>query len=535
MSLRPQLTFDYAGHTAEEPLTHAPDGWDEQMVKYVRNKKYYGLFRSFTIPLKFVKDGALKLRKDFYTYGLDAVATLTINLLNPETDTYSVAFTGKFDFSTFKDNETFVEINLVDGGLAKLIKDNEGVEYEVIISGPPVADLLNIYWDAGVTEYFFGIQLLQFTTALLDLMTDGKVTDGTYAIESDLLSNTLHNFLGLTTGYQVRNSSINSDRIGTYKTTFKDFFKSLDAIMPIGIGVETRDNVETLILEERQYFFDRSPFQSIINLGDVSNFELSVYKDFNFSVVKTGYPEKDYDDDAYSLNEFNVEVELLAPNPTSSDDYEIRSKYRADGQGIQQILDNSAGTAWDQDGSDEDIFWCKIRTVPTAPSTIQMSPGNLRKKNDPLVLFSVFNAWLSPKRCLLRHQLFIESCMYGIINLDLVYTSGGKDQINNETQAIQIGALIGADWEEEHSGFTINSDIYAGQYLDPFEIRFDAPYPHNMIALVEQNPRATITFAYKGEYYTGYILELEMKLTGRDTQSIKLLSTNTNFLERLIR
>ena len=525
-NLRPTLTFDYAGHTAEEPLLTAPDGWDEQMVKWVRNKKYYGLFRSFTIPLKFVKDGAFKLRKDFYTYGLDAVATLTVNRLDPINDVYYVAYSGTFDFSTFKDNETYVEINLVDGGLAKIIKDNEAVEYEVY---PPSVQVT--YWDAvAYTKYFRAGIPIVVLTELVDLMTDGGVSNGTYAVESTLLETTIRDILLMANGYIMRNNSTTGARDWPFKTTFKDFFKSLDAITPIGIGVELRNNVETLVLESRDYFFNI--ISILAALDNVSEFKLSLYKPFNFSVIKTGYPEKDYDDDAYSVNEFNVEVELLAPNPTSSDNYEIRSKYRADGQGIKQILDNSDGVVWDQDSSDDDIFWIEVREAPTSPGTTELSPGKVRKKDAPAVLYNAWNAWLSPKRSLLRHQLFIESCMFEIINIDLDYTSGGKDQINNETQAIQIGS----DWVEEHSGFTINSPVSpGGQYFQPFEIQIEAPYPQNMTSLVEANPRGVIAFLYNDNVYLGYILELEMKLTGRGTQTIKLLSTKTNDLKNLIR
>ncbi len=36
------------------PLQYSPDGWKDQLVNYARNETYYGIFRSYTIPLQFV-------------------------------------------------------------------------------------------------------------------------------------------------------------------------------------------------------------------------------------------------------------------------------------------------------------------------------------------------------------------------------------------------------------------------------------------------------------------------------------------------
>lgn len=543
MSIRPQLTFDYAGSAAEKPLTHAPDGWNEQMVSWVRNKKYYGLFRSFTIPLKLIKDGALNLRKEFYNGGLDASASLAVNRYDPETDSYYIAYSGKFDFSTFKDNQNFVEIDLEDGGLSKLIKDNESVEYEIPFATTFDEPGINIFWEldhvTNPNHRFRGLQVIDFLTLLVDKMVEGKITDGTYAIASTLLGSTLFERLAITTGSAIRNNFLGAIFVSEpipYKSTFKDFFKSLDAITPIGIGIEDRDGKETLVLESRQYFFDNATVMTLLN--NVSEFELSVMKDFNFSSIKTGYPEKDYDDENYSVNEFNVEVELLAPNPSTDEVYEVRSKYRADSQGIQQIIDNTSDdVVWDDDGSDDDLFWIEIHNyvkdgAPGPVDICDMAAGLLRKKDTPAVEFDIWNAYLSPKRSLLRHRTFIESCMYGIVNKELAYVSAGKDQANNETQATQISA----DWVEEHSGFAINSGSSPGnQYLQPFEIKFEAPYSESLTAIVERNPRGVIAFNYNGSTFTGYILELEMKLTGRGTNTIKLLSNEVNVLTDLIR
>ena len=111
-------------------LQHAPDGWDDALIQTERSMTYYGMFRSFSIPLKFVKDGAKILRQAFYYFNgeieqassYEAKVTILINKLNKISLVYEQLFTGEFDFSTFKDTLDYVEINIIDGGLTSIIK-----------------------------------------------------------------------------------------------------------------------------------------------------------------------------------------------------------------------------------------------------------------------------------------------------------------------------------------------------------------------------------------------------------------------------
>jgi hypothetical protein len=63
-------------------LQYAPDGWKDTLVKYARNIKYWGLFRDFTVPMKFVGDGAKILRDQMGKFGIESVVTLGIAKLD---------------------------------------------------------------------------------------------------------------------------------------------------------------------------------------------------------------------------------------------------------------------------------------------------------------------------------------------------------------------------------------------------------------------------------------------------------------------
>lgn len=126
-------------------LQFTPDGWNEIAIWTERNKKYFGLDRSFTIPLKFSEDGARILKTLFYTQGLQADAVLVIRetKLNKTSSTHEFyhedLFEGDVDFSTINDEGFQVTANNIEGGLSKMLKANENTLYEFTVEDIPGA------------------------------------------------------------------------------------------------------------------------------------------------------------------------------------------------------------------------------------------------------------------------------------------------------------------------------------------------------------------------------------------------------------
>lgn len=131
-------------------LRFSPLGWAETLINFGRNNRYLGLFRAFSIPLEFPKDGAKILRHIKWTVGMEAIRYLTISKLHPLLfpDTYQTWYTGEFDFSKFRQKKNGVDIQLVEGGLSKLLKAYEGTTFEVPIYNNP--NRFSLYLD-GLT------------------------------------------------------------------------------------------------------------------------------------------------------------------------------------------------------------------------------------------------------------------------------------------------------------------------------------------------------------------------------------------------
>lgn len=151
------------------PLTNTPEGWMEKAINYVRNQNYYGVFRSFTVPLKFVTDGNVIVRYLFYKYGVQAECYLRIAKLNRSTDIHEAYFVGLLDFSTFQDDKEgfYVQVNILDNGLADKIKNKGGTTYEIPM-GPDTEE-------PQVTE-----------DPTVNVLLDGIVLKGSYSFTAGL-------------------------------------------------------------------------------------------------------------------------------------------------------------------------------------------------------------------------------------------------------------------------------------------------------------------------------------------------------------
>lgn len=126
------------------PLINTPDGWQDILMIYERDQSLYGVVRGFTLAMGFVRDGAHVLRDIFYNKGAKRKVWILIQKLTLEiTNTtyryiYRYFYKGQFDFSTFNDdNIDKVTINVIEGGITKLLKANRATALEIPLDTDP--------------------------------------------------------------------------------------------------------------------------------------------------------------------------------------------------------------------------------------------------------------------------------------------------------------------------------------------------------------------------------------------------------------
>jgi len=120
--------------TEPSALQYAPDGWRNMEIAFNTNEKYFNLARSFSLPLKFIKDGAEILRTMVRDgRGFEEELYILVMRWDRETGNYVQEYRGRLDFSKYKDDpRTGVTVNAIEGGVLQYLNSNEGTDYDIL-------------------------------------------------------------------------------------------------------------------------------------------------------------------------------------------------------------------------------------------------------------------------------------------------------------------------------------------------------------------------------------------------------------------
>lgn len=156
------LYVDETGHVVEgrEDYTKAngqpahlqvdPQGWVEALVKYARNNRYSGIFRSYTQALRFVGDGARILRNRMWTLGYEGVVYMGILRLDLHAlpYTYKAEYVSELNLTKYSEADTVVTVEALEGGLSKYFKAFETTTFDI----PLDADAQSVKLDGTIIK-----------------------------------------------------------------------------------------------------------------------------------------------------------------------------------------------------------------------------------------------------------------------------------------------------------------------------------------------------------------------------------------------
>lgn len=507
-------------------LDVSPDGWDESMITWERSEKYWGVFRSWTIPLKFVKDGATYLRREFYTNGMLGYAQIYIKKYDKVNQLWFTSFVGYMDFATFKDSDYYVECSFSDSGAAKLLKDYGGNEYQI---GNGKVDSYGFTEDVIFKHsgsQFYGSKILHLGISLLNIMSAGEViaANPKYSLRSDYLTNlTYSDVYGTPANHQVimvpgAQFRDKNQKIGYFRTSFDDWFKSVSALFNLGLGIEyDATGKEVIRIEPKAYFFATG---DPLDFGQVKNIQISTAAKLLFKRLKIGYEPKTYSNDTalYRNNEVNATAKWEIKNDISGNEMDLVSKYRADGAGIVDII--NTGT----DSSDEDIFFVQLEYV--APDWIIDTVGKAQVTNEATAAYDLINSLITPRRNLMRWVDYLSSCMFGMAGEDLAFTSG-----DNEIQFRKTSLSDGG------TGF-VNEDlsweITNPDWFFPVIFEVETAAPADLISQIMAKPTGLYQFTFNGVNYLGHIMKIDAKISGRSAQKMTFLANASTSFYNLI-
>lgn len=181
-----------------KPLQFTPDGWKKIQLTNQRNPTYFAIDRSFSVPLEYVKDGAQILKHIYYNQGMEAKVFMSIceqRLFFDATHYgfyYTLLYRGEIDLAQLKHDGTKVTVNIMEGGIVKLIKAYENTKHEIPVDVPEAIDIL-----------MDGVQLKQSTSYLLN---NGNLPNdlGGHTIDLELINTEAISALGATSQERVK-------------------------------------------------------------------------------------------------------------------------------------------------------------------------------------------------------------------------------------------------------------------------------------------------------------------------------------------
>lgn len=523
------------GTGASTILEHSPDGWDETMVTWERSEKYWGVFRSWTIPLRFIKDGAAFLRNEFYTYGMGSSVEIEIQRLNKVTDLYKLAYKGILDFSTWKDTDQYVEVAFKDFGAAKLLKDYGSTEYQagngIKIYGGGYSEDVEFHCSTG--HLYYGVHLITLAKNIVDQMSGGAVyhpTTPTLFVRSDYLEN--YEYSALSDQYIIcvpgKQFRLGNSREGDFRTSFDDWYKSVNALFNLAVGIETDSETgyDVIRIEPKSYFFGTTGV-NIENFGEVRNITISLATKLMFKTLKIGYDAKDYSTmpDDWRQYEPNATSKWLVKNDYTAAELDLVSKYRGDGYGITDIMTT------ENDGTDQDIFFVQITDDGAIADYIVDIRGEVRQAATPGTEVALRNSLITPRRNLQRFTgeagvdyKWLGNFFFGDNIADLVCTSADNSILYQET------SYDGTNFISEAGSWA----VLPHPIFYPILFEVEAAMPADLLEVITANPYGLYEFIYEGYTYRGNIMKIDAKLAGRSSQKILLLMDGSNSATTLI-
>src|SRR6478609_1494257 len=190
-----------------------------------------------------------------------------------------------------------------------------------------------------------------------------KLTDGKFTGESLYLQGRTD--LVVTCGDALRNTDRAVVPNYVIASSLDDFFQSVPGDKGVGscAGLQVRGNV--LYLELLSDLYNENT--TIYDLGEVSNLKFKIAQSEICNTIQNGYPDQDYDTNGgkYEVNsEQSWQMPVLANNQV----FDIRSKWRADARGIEQIRNKYTHLDTTDNSGDKQAFIINVNAQPVTQS-----------------------------------------------------------------------------------------------------------------------------------------------------------------------
>lgn len=325
------------------------------------------------------------------------------------------------------------------------------------------------------------------------------------------LENGTHSYTALALGLWIR--QFNDYNI---EMSLNDFLEAAHCTLATGYTIETINGVETLVHEDLKYFFQDA---SVIDLGEVTDLDIKVAKEFYNSSLTFGYKKPDGDnlyEEAMGLDEYNTQTSFTTPIDRVDTKYEKISPFRTDSYGATFAALKSNLTHPEQDTRyDKNIFMLDLKTG--LGSNLEERTWQDDYEQEPTGVYSpetATNLRFSPSEMERRHQWFYGSCLYKNYFQDQ-YIRYANSKTNSELTTKKSGESERAE-NDNVLVSTIEKSRIIPMWLT-FECEMTYEINRALYGKTVVNGREIpnyffkVKFTHKGKKYKGYMFEVELK------------------------
>lgn len=335
--------------------------------------------------------------------------------------------------------------------------------------------------------FAFGMRPFTLMQTLLNLMNENVPVEA----RSFLLQNTWPNLI-ITSGDAIR--GIANPKL---KTSWRDFFDSINAVLSAGFGTENG----VAVIESKSYWMKDGLIA--VDLGEVDDFSLKPAGNYIYNTIKVGYESNDYDVD-YGREEVNNGQNWRTPIRRVQKVLNLISPYRADQFGIEEArtipVEDNTNKA--DNSTDNDTFFIKIQKEPTEDYFLVEGAEHYREGDGIQGVSarqSYYNLDLTPKKNLLRHGAFLRSFLHTFEGRLLRFESADK---NSDLVTID---LIGRRVAEKEP---IQINQLSAPIFKPYVATFKAKIPYTVAGLLSTYPTGKVAFKYQGIPLEGFVEEV---------------------------
>ena len=319
-------------------------------------------------------------------------------------------------------------------------------------------------------------------------------------------------FAGIMNGGHIRGLSV------PLFCSMDQYYKSINAYYPCGIGFQKENDNYILRLEERDYFYDNT--STTLQCPFAKDIKTSVAKEYFVSDIFLGFNKWEVEN-INGLDEVNSKRTYTTGVKAIDNKLNIESPF-VGGMYAIEITRRKGNNSTDTDYDNDNFIICTNRSVDGngVPNNMGVAEKNenFSTVNNILAPDTSYNLRITPARSLIRHMKYIASSIYKQAGRLVRFTYG---EANFSAQSALVdstcingnfnGQLLTENQDIAWDNANINIDpIYIPEYIE-----FEYPVSFVDYLTIKNNPYKCIEVSQGNSNFTkGFIIEVRWKPVG---------------------